>query len=290
MLAENLPEKIGLDKNSQETYYKYKEMLGAAADEYAKAYMNGEITQQQALEALYEKIPADIHKYTADLVFLFECSGYLFEKYKEAGLSETLFTDTMRDIKYKFDKCVRIKGIFGIFTTPWFDGFFKMTRFAFGRLQYDVTEFEKDEKHMGYAFKKGGLCLSCHIPASGPLKQELCTQSLKMAYEFFKDRLTTAVLPVKCFSWLLYPPYLSVFHENTNTGRFVRDFEILNSEKHDGFGDAWRIFGKDFDGDANNLPSDTTMQKNFVQYIKNGGSFGSGTGILLFDGEKIVKN
>ena len=66
MLAENLPKKIGFNKSLADTYYKYKEILGAVADEYAKAYMNGEITQQQALEALYKKMPADMHKYTAD--------------------------------------------------------------------------------------------------------------------------------------------------------------------------------------------------------------------------------
>ena len=226
MVGENLPEKIGFTANQQDTYYKYKKLIGDTADKFAKEYMLGNMTQKEALEAFYAEKNENVHKYTADLIFLLECSGYLLEKYKEKGLSEDLFIGAMCDIKYKLDECINVKGVFGTFVVWWFDGFFKMKRFAIGRLQYDVISFEEDEEYDGKLFKKGDLCLSCHIPSSGPLTPRLCTESYRLAYRFFSGRLTNGILPIKCSSWLLYPSYLPVFGEESNVGKFVKSFKI----------------------------------------------------------------
>ena len=95
-------------------------------------------------------------------------------------------------------------------------------------------------------------------------------------------------MPVFCSSWLLYPPYIDVFGENSNTAAFIGNFKIISTTETDDFGDAWRIFSKDFDGNADNLPAETSMQKSFINYIKNVGKFGGGLGILIFDGKTVL--
>lgn len=284
----NMLDKIGFTQKQQNLYYEYEKSAGERAKQCAKEYMCNNMEQKDALEMLHSGLPAGINEYTADLMFLLESVPYLKEKYAENGVSEEVFLDTVRDIKYKLDECEKVKNIFGTFVASWFDGFFKMTRFALGRLQYDVSEFEKDEEYCGCMFKKGDLRLSCHIPSSGPLKPEFCEESLKTAYEFFKNRLSGGVMPVFCSSWLLYPPYIDVFGENSNTAAFIGNFKIISTTETDDFGDAWRIFSKDFDGNADNLPAETSMQKSFINYIKNGGKFGGGLGILIFDGKTVL--
>ena len=139
-----------------------------------------------------------------------------------------------------------------------------------------------------YTLKSDDFVLGCHIPSGSPLKHQLCLNSYKLAYEYFKDRIRDGILPVICKSWLLYSPYIDVFGRQSNTAQFALDFQIYDTVLHQRFADAWRIFGDDFNGNADELPSDTRIQRSFIEYIKNGGNFGMGCGILLFDGEKVL--
>ena len=49
--------------------------------------------------------------------------------------------------------------------------------------------------------------------------------------------------------------------------------QIIKTEKTQDFVDAWRVFGRCFDGDITKLPQETTIQRNFINYIEKGGSF-----------------
>lgn len=57
----------------------------------------------------------------------------------------------------------------------------------------------------------------------------------------------------------------------------------------DKFEDAWRIFYTFDTSDVDALPEETTLQKNFKECLKTDSKYGSGYGIFLFDGEKIIK-
>ena len=139
-----------------------------------------------------------------------------------------------------------------------------------------------------FTLNKGDFVLRCHIPSGGPLKPELCRESFQIAYEFFTDRLKDGILPIVCRSWLLYPDYTDVFGENSNTVDFAKNFKIISVHETEGFDEAWRVFGVDYEGDVSKLPTDTTLQRNFIEYIKEGKAFGGGTGVLLFDGKEVL--
>ena len=289
MIAENLLDKIGFGAEFLEEYQRYEKVLGAKLEPYEKAYMNGEASIVKALLDIHKFKNENLSEYTLDLMFILGCSGFLLEKYKEKGISEDIFIDSMKDIKYKTIECMKVKGVFGTFVADWYDGFFKLNRIALGRLQYDIAlKLEKEAEILGYTIGTDDFVLGCHIPSSGPLKHELCLESYRRAYNFFKDRIRDGVLPIVCASWLLYPPYKEVFGESSNIMDFVRDFEVLKVEESSNFSDAWRVFDTDYDGDAGKLSQKTRLQRSFVQYIMAEKPFGAGYGILLFDGEKVI--
>ena len=96
------------------------------------------------------------------------------------------------------------------------------------------------------------------------------------------------ILPIMCNSWLLYPPYREIFREDTNTGIFVRNFNIIKIKEDEVFKSDWIIFNKKYQGILEGLPNNTSMRRGFIEYIKQGKSFGSAIGLLLFDGERCI--
>ena len=290
MIFNNLLNLIELDESIQKDILKYDSILGAEVEPYVKDYMSDKLTIQQVMEMLDPLKTEEISVYTVHLIFVLRASEYLYAKYKENNFSTELFIDTMKDIKYKTNECIKFEGIVGTTVLWWFDGFFKLERFGFGRLQYDVRISEEDIKLSQYTIKKGDFFIQTHIPSGSPLKHELCIESYQMAYEFFKNRISNNILPIKCESWLLFPPYIDqgVFEKGTNIYNFATDYERVGLVEKETLLPAHSVFNMDYNGNAEELPQNTGLQKRFVTYIKNGGTFGRGIGVLLFDGQNIV--
>ena len=67
-------------------------------------------------------------------------------------------------------------------------------------------------------------------------------------------------------------------------------FDIIDKKADENNKDFWRIFNMDYQkGILNKIPQDTTLRRRFKEYFDKGNTMGSGYGILLFDGEKILK-
>ena len=290
MLVKNLMNEIGFTKDEQNKYYEYKNLIGTRMDSYAEDFMRGKISFNEALDNVHKFQSCGLHQYTIDLLFVLECTSFLLEKYESNGISKKIFIDAMKDIKYKLEECIRVKNIFGIFVVEWYENFLYLKRIALGRLQYDISIYNGDAITINhYTIHEGDFVLWCHIPSSGPLNPELCMESFKMAYDFFADKLNNGILPIMCCSWLLYPQYREVFGEKSNVASFTSNFEIVDVQHNEKFDDMWRVFGVECDSiDINDLPSNTTMQRNFIQYMKKGYSFGEATGFILFDGENVL--
>lgn len=289
MIPQNLLTDIGFSPDDIKSYHHYKSIISDKIEEYAKNYMNSDDKISDTLEKVSLLSNDNIHKFTAYLLFILECTGYLAAIYKENNISSHIFVDTMKDIKYKLDECRKVYGVFGTFVQNWYEGFLRMTRFAIGRLQFDLRTHMGDSVDiMGHTLKNGDFYLSCHIPSSGPLLPELVEDSFKKAYDMYKDRLSGKMLFVKCESYLLYPPYECVFGTDSNTISFAKLFYITEAVQQQGFGDCWRIFGEDYKGSTKGFKSETSLQRRFVSYIDNGGTFGMGVGYALYDGEKII--
>lgn len=231
--------------------------------------------------------------YTLHLIFLMNCTETLLDRYHEAGISEDIYWDTMDDIRCKLLECMECEHCVGTFVAGWFDGFFEMNRFALGRFQFEYSDFGNEGGYTtkcGYHINDGDFAVGFHIPSSGiPLTDEIRLDSYKKAYEFFKDRFNGKPAVFVCGSWLLFPKHKEFLPPYLNILRFMDDFEIVRSSEKDNFGDDWRVFGHWTEEPLENWPTDTALRKAYKEWLLAGNKTGSGYGVIIFDGEKILK-
>jgi hypothetical protein len=68
------------------------------------------------------------------------------------------------------------------------------------------------------------------------------------------------------------------------------DFDIISRNDVKNDGNLWRIFGRRDSYDPENLPRNTDLQRRMADYLAaNDNVTGSGYGVFVFDGEKVVK-
>ena len=219
------------------------------------------------------------HKYTIDMLLAIYACIRLRGMYAEKGYTEEFFAHNMKDLTYKLHECKKLHDMWGTFVFPWFDGFYKMVRFALGRLQYNPKAIAMDYKEL----KEGDMVTTIHIPSSGPLTPEAVQESLKMAYEFFGPNCGDRHIFV-CDSWLLYPKTCDLYPENSNMRKFYEAFEVFNPRENEGDYDLWRIFYTQTK-DYKSLPRDTSLQRLFYDYLNAGNHFGYGYGVIDYKPE-----
>lgn len=288
MILSGILDKIGFKDEWKKQCEIYMEKAGDAPDILADSFMNGEKEINDIIEEIDAMEMGGVPKYAKYLLFYLSCTGPLYEKYQENGYSDELYTDTMKDIVCKINETLDVYDEIGISCPNRFSGYFKLTRFGFGRLQFDIMGHPCEAVEVaGRVINEGDFIIKGHVPSTGPLVYEECMKSYKAAYNFVKDRFEGDILPVEYWSWMLFPNYKDFFGEKSNSARFIADYKVFGHYETDIFHDAWRIFGKD--AGKENLPTNTTLQRKFAEYIGPGKTYGYGKGIFLFDGENIIK-
>ncbi|MCL2546492.1 MAG: acyltransferase domain-containing protein [Oscillospiraceae bacterium] len=253
---------------------------------------NADVSEETLVEKTSQRAKElGVHEYTFALYLLVISAKKLRERYDEQGISDEIFWDSLMDIKYKMRECQEVHGIIGTFVFGWFSGFYRMQRFALGRMQYDIakywwkTPYENGDLHI----EKGYPILSCHIPSSGePLTKAVRLDSYRRAYEFTAGMDGYRPLVIICDTWLFYPEHKNFLPKNSNILDFMDDFTIVEHVETDGFPDAWRIFAAASKLPPEQWPTDTSLQRAFAERVRAGLPTGLGRGLLIFDGENIV--
>ncbi len=221
-----------------------------------------------------------IHPYTAELLILLCLTQRLREEYERRGVDIGIYRDTVLDLKYKNEECKLVKGTVGTFVAEWFFKFFDMTRFALGRLQFQVIEFEHEYEKNGVKLTPHSNVIDVHIPRSlEPLDERSCDEAFSRARAFFADEIGETCAFV-CHSWLLFPGHETMLSHTSNVYRFMNRFDIIQSGISHGKGDLWRLFDTD-EKDPEKLPADTSMRRAYVNHLKNGGKVGWGFGVFI---------
>lgn len=233
------------------------------------------------------------NEYTLCEMFLLSNTEELLRRYKEKGIAEDIYWDTMDDLRCKLLECIECEEVPGTFVAGWDGGFFKLERFAYGRFQYEVTDYGSNETFTtkcGITLKKGDTLINFHIPSSGvPLTDEVRLDSLKRAYPHFKDLFGGGPVIFCCGSWLLYPKHREFLPASSNILRFMDDFELISWAETEKFSNGWRVYGKDSDLPLEDLPEKTSLQRAYKKWLCDGNKAGNGYGIIVFDGEKILR-
>lgn len=230
---------------------------------------------------------------TLDFVFLLLCTPIVYERYMERGISEQLFWDTMADMKYKLIECIKCEEVPGTFVAGWYNGFFRLERFCYGRYQFEECTYDFNFDFVtkdGHRLTKGQKMIGFHIPSSGvPLTDEVRMDAFRKAYEVYKHLFPDGIMFFWCGSWLLYPRHKEFLPENSNILKFMGDFELICWSEAEEFHDGWRIFDKDSDLPVDKLPRDTSLRRAYADWFLAGNKGGSGCGVIVFDGEKILR-
>lgn len=263
------------------------EEIQQLAEEVMSVHPCGETLRMNLEKVEKLESEAGIHKYSLDLLLIIECALIFKRDFEEKvtqddRLSMDIFYDSMKDITYKMHECQKVYGVTGIFVGFWYDGFFDMTRFALGRLQFEMMPLWLSEPVCvaGTRLENGMEAINVHIPSSGPLTSADSKQALAMAAEFFKDRFVGSPVVFVMASWLLDEDLMTLLPEG-NIKEFVKHFQVINTNKSDSFDDGWRVFGNDWAKGISYLPRNTRLQKAIADYLQQGGKLGYGYGVMV---------
>ena len=296
----NLVKRIDLPENAEKEFSTLVKRLDEELQfgrEVDKLIMRFMFPKAHDIRRFLEKLTLLAKKYSVDentlhFVFLLLSAETLYKRYKKQDISDEIFYDTIKDLKYKLIECIECKGYNGTFVPHWFEGFYRLERFGLGRFQYEHTDIDKEIiTPSGIKLKKGTKVLFLHIPSSGvPLTDEVRIESYKKAYEFYKDTpfVKNGRIVFVCHSWLLYKKHYEFLPENSNILKFMNDFYIYDGFISDIKEDLWRIFGKYENAPASELPEDTSLKRAYKKWLLDGNEVGGGVGVIVFDGEKII--
>ena len=268
---EQAREKICANAAAKETFLKW--LLVYEAD--------GEMNYKEVLKSADAAAKeAEVAAYTADLLIYLLMTAHLKERYKEKEISEQIWLDSCMDLNWKLHECRKMYGIWGSFVSWWFDGFFEMTRFALGRLQFELMDFPESYEKTGHVRPEGMTkVINMHIPSCGSLKKEDCEASFRQAAAFFADAFPGEEIAFFCESWLLYPRHREFLSPDSGIVQFMSFFDIYKTEEGDG--DLWRIYNREYDGNPEALPEETTIQRGYKKLLLSGGHAGYGEGIFF---------
>ena len=221
-----------------------------------------------------------LQEYTVELLIFICLSDRAQKVYQSRGIEPQIFHDNMLDLKYKLEECKLVKGIVGSFVAHWFVGFFNLTRFALGRLQFEVIKFGGQYEHNGKILTPESKVINVHIPRTmTPLDEKSCDEAFEKAKAFFADEIGD-VCAFVCDSWLLYPENKKILSKDSNTYRFMSRFDVIKSRVDKERRDLWRLFDTE-EKNVDKLPANTSMRRAYTEHLKQGGKVGSGLGVYF---------
>lgn len=259
------------------TCKKASETLNKWMDTYEKdIHMDYKAALEEVQKAAED---AGVHKYTAGTLLYMCLSRHLKELYIEKCIDLKIFKDSCADLRWKIHECHKMYGIWGCFVAWWEPGFYDLTRFALGRLQFELWPFPESYEKNGFTKPEGiDRVISVHIPSCGKLDMEECHASYRQAAEFFADDFPGEEVIFYCESWMLFPHNRKLLGENSGVVKFMSEYHIFNSFQEDG--ELWRIFNRMYEGDPEVLAEDTSMQRAYKKWLLDGNHAGVGEGLF----------
>ncbi len=219
---------------------------------------------------------AGIHEYTGNLLLFMCLSKTMKVHYKAANYSEDMWAKIVNDLKWKMDECKDVYGICGTFVPDWYDRIFKLERFGFERLQFDLGIFKSNYEGNGIVLRPDSIVVNIHVPRSGKkLDRESTLADYKAAAEFFQNSVFS------CHSWLAHPRNLEVLSPTSNIAVFLSDYEICETGLYDDYKEVWRLFDKHYEGDVDALPQNSSLRRAYAEWIRNGEKIGWGHGVYV---------
>lgn len=239
-----------------------------AVEEYAAGvFGNYERAEQDLRTALGEDIGG-----WKILKAMLRTALYTLAVYKERGIGEEIFVDTMSCFSRFVREHKESFGEYGFDRAFWTGRQLSLNLFRLGALEY---EYSQDE---------GEKVISVHIPSNTDLSAAAIESSLLQAKEFFaRYGGEYADAKYTCFSWLLAPALKEVLPPQSRILYFQSLFEIKAVyEENDGY-KLW-VF-KNSALKPEDFPVNTSLQRSLKKFVLAGGKVGEAYGVM-----KLHKN
>ena len=208
---------------------------------------------------------------------------YLLEEleqwFKDRGVSEEIFLDTMKDlILWAEDYHKQSGGVLGIEReVNWLKTYYDGRLFRLGRLEFELSTAWREVP--GTGVKVDETYISVHIPEGSGMTKEACQESFDRAVPFFQTHFPEHQFDrFLCHSWMFDEQLKSVLSPNSNIIKFFDFFEVVYLEESDEI--IRHIFGNG--STRENIldrPCESSLTKWIVKNVKEGGKFYEGFGV-----------
>ncbi len=275
---EDLIKNYELLSRKDECFSKFNELVNYFKDHNGKEEYQGIFAK---LDEIAKQL--EMSNYSLHMLYLIALSIHTRELYEKKNLSYDIYLNSMSDLRAKLFECRELHEIWGTAAAWWEIDFFNLNLIALGRLQYELIEFDEDYSNGTHQLNNGDVVINMHIPSLGPLLYEDCQKSFAIAAEFYKEHFIDRPVAFVCHSWLLYPEHKEFLPKGSNILKFMSFFDIFSSEIDDKKEDLWRVFYKDWEKEAKDLPRNTSIQRAYADWLMKGNNIGTGQGVFFYD-------
>ena len=189
---------------------------------------------------------------------MLKASADVYEIYKDKGISDKIYFDTMKCYTRFIDETYKITG------KVYFDRYWWTSRQA-GCHLFRIGELEYEMKHID-----GNISIGIHIPSDVDFSSSAIDNSLANARQFFtKHYPELSNAKYRCHSWLLDRQLKEMLNDNSNILSFQYRFEIFDEGEIGTDFIEWLYNTRTTDYD--NLPENTSLQRNMKKHILSGG-------------------
>ena len=199
------------------------------------------------------------------LTIMLDCLVDTYGRYMQKGISEKIFLDTMAFIPRFIAGHKAAHGVSAFVWSWWLPREISMNEFRVGEYEYEFW--------MDNGVKK----LNLHIPSDANLK----TGDIPTIYPFVREFYPEyADCDIVCDSWLLSPELKKLLPEDSNIIRFQNKFRIERFDEENPYFVGWVYPGME-NLPREQLPENTTLQRNMKKYLIEGGKLGSAYGVYV---------
>jgi hypothetical protein len=195
------------------------------------------------------------------------CAARAHDSYEKRGISEQIFTDTMRFCTRFVTEHDEVFGTYAFDLGWWFPREISLHEFRIGVLEYEMFEEE------------GKKLINVHIPSDADLGLESVRQSVHDARAFFAKYFPEySEADYVCDSWLLSPTLEQLLPEDSRILAFQKLFERIRVNEQGNYGVRW-VYGRT-DLPYAELPERTSLQRTLKAHLMAGGCVGEAYGRL----------
>lgn len=256
----NMPEEVTKE------VIKLHDELDYAALKSASEKLYSRPRWQEGLEELKSTLGKD-EKGLKILTLMLAMGLHTYNRYEEKNISQKIFFDTFKCFSRFVREHMASFKTYGFDREWWTPRQISMEEFRLGELEFEVENW------------KGETVISVHIPSDAKITRENCLESYHQAKEFFSGHYPE--LEYKyfiCDSWMLSPGLKEVLPPESRILQFQQDYTIEEWNKDDSSYMGW-VF-KNTKLTFEEMPEETSLQRNIKRFIKGGGLIGSAFGYI----------